>query len=92
LRVFGCTNFVKIKRNDKLDVNSIKTIFLGTHQNLKAPNVMTPLQKKNISRNVTFIENELYFQDKNKLETQNNPCTIDQADLILPQLYDLDTL
>jgi hypothetical protein len=29
LRVFGCTSFVKIKRKDKLDVNSIKNHFFG---------------------------------------------------------------
>jgi hypothetical protein len=81
LRVFGCTSFVKIKRKDKLDVNSIKTIFWGTHQNLKATNVMIQLQKKTyISRDVTFIENEPYFQDKN----DHDPCTIDHADPILP--------
>jgi hypothetical protein len=29
IRVFGCTSFVHIKRNNKFDKNSIKTIFLG---------------------------------------------------------------
>jgi hypothetical protein len=29
IRVFGCTCFVHVKRNDKLDRNSVKAIFLG---------------------------------------------------------------
>jgi transposase InsO family protein len=29
IRVFGCTYFLHIKRHDKLDKNSVKTIFLG---------------------------------------------------------------
>jgi Reverse transcriptase (RNA-dependent DNA polymerase) len=50
---------------------------------------MIQLQKKTyISRDVAFIENEPFFQDKN----DHDPCTIDHAYPILPQLYGLDTL
>jgi hypothetical protein len=93
LWIFGCTSFVKIKRKDKVDVNSIKTNFLGYSSKSKGYRCYDPITKKlYISRDVIFIENEPYFQDKNNLETHNNPCTIDQADPILSQLYDLDTL
>jgi hypothetical protein len=40
LRVFGCVCFVKIKRKDKLDANSIKTIFLGYSTQKRGINVM----------------------------------------------------
>jgi Integrase core domain/GAG-pre-integrase domain len=93
LRIFGCVCFVKIKRKDKLDVNSIKTIFLGYSSYSKGYKCYDPIHKKSyISRDIIFVENESFFKEKNKIENQINPNTIDQANPILPQLYGLDTL
>jgi hypothetical protein len=40
IQVFGCTCFVHIKRNDKLDKNSVKTIFLGYSSEKRDINAM----------------------------------------------------
>jgi hypothetical protein len=42
IRVFGCTCFVHIKRNDKLDKNSVKAIFRVFFCIKKGISVMIP--------------------------------------------------
>jgi hypothetical protein len=93
LRIFRCVCFFKIKRKDKLNVNSIKTIFLEYSSYSKEYKCYDPIHKKSyISRDIIFVENESFFKEKNKIENQVNPNTIGQTNSILPQLYGLDTL
>ncbi|KAL0561798.1 hypothetical protein IC582_002241 [Cucumis melo] len=62
IRVFGCTCFVYIKRKDKLDKNSVKTIFLGYSSTQKGYKCFDPEQNKlYISRDVVFREHEPFF-------------------------------
>ena len=56
LKIFGCTSFVHIKRKDKLDFVSTKTIFLGYSPFKKGYKCYDPINKKLfISRNVVFF-------------------------------------
>jgi hypothetical protein len=57
IRVFGCTCFVHIKRNDKLDKNSVKTIFLGYSSEKRDINAM-------IQRILRFIFHEMWYFSK----------------------------
>jgi Reverse transcriptase (RNA-dependent DNA polymerase)/Integrase core domain/gag-polypeptide of LTR copia-type/GAG-pre-integrase domain len=62
IRVFGCTCFVYIKRKDKLDKNSVKTIFLGYSSTKKGYKCFDPEQNKlYISRDIVFREHEPFF-------------------------------
>jgi hypothetical protein len=71
IRVFGCTCFVHIKRNDKLDRNSVKTIFLGYSSGKKGYKCYDPKNHKlYISRDVSFIESEPYYQSHKPEPTQ----------------------
>ena len=89
LRTFGCMCFVKIKRKDKLDFNSIKTVFLGYSSQKKGYKCYDPINKKIlISRDVIFWENESYF----KREDSQESSYIDQLSPVLPQLYSLDSM
>ena len=64
-RVFDCTCFVHIKRNDKLDFVSQKTIFLGYSSYKNGYKCYDSINKKlYIFRNVSFFENEPYFKEK----------------------------
>jgi hypothetical protein len=56
LKIFRCTSFVHIKRKDKLDFVSTKTIFLGYSPFKKGYKCYDPINKKVfISRNVIFF-------------------------------------
>jgi hypothetical protein len=70
IRVFGCTCFVHIKKL----TNSVKTIFLGYSSEKKGYKCYDPNNHKlYISRDVTFIENEPYYQPNRQ---DNNQTTI----------------
>ena len=88
MRVFGCTTFMHIKRNDKLDFVSQKTIFLGYSSYKKGYKCYDPINKKlYLSRNVTFFENEPYFKEK---EVFHQTYLNNQNDnIVFPYLDDL---
>jgi hypothetical protein len=50
------------------------------------------IKKFYISRDIIFIENKSYFKNDSEIKIQWNPHTIDQAELILPQLYSFDIM
>jgi len=80
LRVFGCTCFVHIKRQDKLDTNAVKTIFIGYSFQKKGYKCYDPTNKKlYISRNVSFLKKIPFYKKK---EDQQQP----RNDSILPEL------
>jgi hypothetical protein len=63
IRVFGCACFVHIKRHDKLDKNSVKSIFLGYFSEKKGYKFYDPtIFKVYFSRDVAFFENTPYYQ------------------------------
>jgi hypothetical protein len=93
--------FVKIKRNDNFDPNSIKTIFLGYSSQSKGYKCYDPINKKlYISRDVIFVENESFYKEKEggeikekeKRQSQDISHTIDQTNPVLPQLYGIDII
>ena len=64
LRVFGCVCFVHIKRKDKFDYMSTKTIFLGYSSFKKGYKCYDPINKTLfVSRDVIFCEDEPYFKN-----------------------------
>ena len=82
MRVFGCTNFVHIKRKDKLKFVSEKTIFQDTHFIRKVLNARIQLIKKCIFLGMYhFFEEEPYFKEKEAIyqtyiNNQNNNLVI----------------
>jgi hypothetical protein len=76
IRVFGCTCFVHIKRIDKLDKNSVKTVFLGYSSTKKGYKCFDPEQHKlYISRDVVFMEHEPFFATAHD-DTAATPSTL----------------
>jgi hypothetical protein len=68
------------KKKDKLDVDSIETIFLDYSSYSKGYKYYNPINKKSyISKNIIFVENEPFFTKKSKIKNQENSNTIDQA-------------
>jgi hypothetical protein len=60
-RIFGCIAYVHVPdaQRKKLDVKSIKCVFLGVSEESKAYRLYNPVTKKIIiSRDVIFVENE----------------------------------
>ena len=56
LKIFGCVCFVHIKKKDKLDHTSTKTIFLGYSSTKKGYKCYDPTNKKlYFSRDVIFL-------------------------------------
>ncbi len=85
LRIFGCTCFVHIKRQDKLDKNAVKTIFLGYSSQKKGYKCYDPIkQKLYISRDITFFENVPFYKE-NK-ENEENLYKPEKNDIVLPEL------
>ena len=74
IKVFGCSAFVHVEKNfrGKIDRTSQKGIFLGSSDNSKTYLVGTPndkgIFKVRKSRNVTFNENEMFIEVKEKKE------------------------
>ena len=68
LRVFGCTCYVHNNNmENKLDVKSIKTVFLGYSSQKKGYKCYDPINKRFfISRDVTFLENEPFYKENKK--------------------------
>ena len=75
LKVFGCTCYVHILNHarDKLSYRSVKCIFLGYCIDKKGYKYLDPYtNEKFLSRNVTFLENDPYFDKvRNEGETED---------------------
>jgi hypothetical protein len=75
---FGCTCYVHQNKKDKLDHNSIKTIFLGYTSHKKRYKCYDPINKKiYISRDMTFIEDEPYYNKIINEDLNTNITTLD---------------
>jgi hypothetical protein len=82
IRVFGCTCFVHIKRNDKLDKKSVKTIFLGYSSEKKGYKSYDPTNfTVYFSRDMAFFENTPYYQTY----FPNQPTVIQPHNFIFPE-------
>ena len=74
IKLFGCSAFVHVEKNfrGKIDRTSQKGIFLGSSDNSKTYLVGIPndkgVFKVRKSRNVTFNENEMFIEVKEKKE------------------------
>jgi transposase InsO family protein len=65
LRVFGCIYFVHIKRHDKLDKNTVKTIFFGYSSQKKGYKCYDPTSHKlYTSRDVIFFKTNRFTKKK----------------------------
>jgi Reverse transcriptase (RNA-dependent DNA polymerase) len=85
IRVFDCTCFVHIKRHDKLDKNVVKAIFLGYSSQKKGYKCYDPRNHKlYISRDVSFFENEPYYQTSEQGNAQGQPTTLSPNNFMFP--------
>jgi hypothetical protein len=85
IRVFGCACFVHIKRNDKFDRNSVKTIFLGYSSEKKDYKCYDSKNHKlYISRDVSFLESEPYY--KPNVQEINQPTMLPPNNFIFPEV------
>jgi hypothetical protein len=83
IRVFGCTCFVHIKRNDKFDKNSVKAIFLGYSSEKKGYKCYDPKNfKVYFSRDVIFFENTPYYQT----DSPSQPTVLQPHNFIFPEV------
>jgi Reverse transcriptase (RNA-dependent DNA polymerase) len=86
IRVFGCTCFVHVKRHDKLDKNVVKTIFLGYSSQKKVYKCYDPKNHKlYISRDVSFFENEPYYQTREQGNAQGQPVILSPNNFMFPE-------
>jgi hypothetical protein len=85
IRVFGCAYFVHVKRNDKLDRNSVKTIFLGYSSEKKGYKCYDPKNHKlYISRDVSLLESEPYY--KPNVQEINQPTMLPPNNFMFPEV------
>jgi hypothetical protein len=85
IRVFGCACFVHVKRNDKLDRNSVKTIFLGYSSEKKCYKCYDPTNHKlYISRDVSFLESKPYY--KPNIPETNQPTMSPPNIFMFPEM------
>jgi hypothetical protein len=85
IRVFGCTSFVHIRRANKFDKNSIRTIFLRYSFEKNGYKCYYSIsQKMYISRDVSFFENEPYYKPESH-DTSSDLTLIFSCNVFFPQ-------
>jgi hypothetical protein len=83
IRVFSCTCFLHIKRHDKLDKNSVKTIFLGYSSEKKGYKCYDPKKfKVYFSRDVSFFENKPYYQTNEQIHPPRQPIILPPTNFV----------
>jgi hypothetical protein len=86
IRVFGCTCFVHIKRHDKLDKNSVKTIFLGYSSEKKGYKCYDPKKfKVYFSRDVSFFEIKPYYETNEQINLPSPPIVLPPNNFVFPE-------
>ncbi|KAL5850211.1 hypothetical protein ACOSQ4_008224 [Xanthoceras sorbifolium] len=89
IKVFGCTAFVQLTQihRSKLDLKSIKCLFVGYSPTQKGYKCYSPTTKRfYFSKDVTFMETQSFY-DKNKKGAFESCCFWEMDDKFCPSSY-----